>query len=146
MLSGSIIKITGPVVEARGLMGARMHDVTKVGKLGLIGEIIKLDYDKAVIQVYEDTSGLTVGESVISRETALAVELGPGLLTSIFDGIQRPLPAIWHEHGSFIPRGLAIPALDTDKRWHFVPTKKAGDKVRHGDIIEIGRASCRERV
>jgi len=135
MLSGSILKITGPVVEAGGLTGARMHDVTKVGKLGLIGEIIKLDYDKAVIQVYEDTSGLEVGESVISRETALAVELGPGLLTSIFDGIQRPLPALWREHGTFIPRGLAIPALDSDKRWHFVPTRKAGDKVEPGDII-----------
>lgn len=135
MLSGSILKITGPVVEAGGLTGARMHDVTKVGKLGLIGEIIKLEHDKAVIQVYEDTSGLEVGESVISRETALAVELGPGLLTSIFDGIQRPLPVLWQEYGSFIPRGLATTALDSEKRWHFVPLKKAGDKVQGGDII-----------
>lgn len=135
MLAGTISKITGPVVEAKGMLGCRMYDVIKVGELGLIGEVIKLDYDLAVIQVYEDTAGLKVGEPVTSQETSLTVELGPGLLGSIFDGIQRPLPWLYEGFGSFIPRGIAVPALDNKRRWRFKPVRKVGDEIQAGDII-----------
>ena len=92
MIIGTIAKITGPVVVAEGMTGARMYDVVRVGKLGLMGEVIRLEGDRATIQVYEDTSGLMFGEAVESTDAPLTVELGPGLLTSIYDGIQRPLP------------------------------------------------------
>ncbi len=135
MLSGSITKITGPVVEANGMTGARMYDIVKVGVSSLLGEIIRLESDSAVVQVYEDTSGVRVGEPVESTESPLNVELGPGLLTSIYDGIQRPLPGIFEQSGSFISRGLSVPGLDRKKKWDFKPTVKAGDEVNAGDII-----------
>src|SRR3990170_940454 len=97
----SLASTTGPVVEAKDMFGSRMYDITKVGDIGLLGEIIKVRKDIAVIQVYEDTSGLRVGESVTSQESSLAVELGPGLLRSIYDGIQRPLPIISEKYGVF---------------------------------------------
>src|SRR5574341_1008225 len=102
---GTIIKIAGPAVIARGIPGARMYDLVRVGTEGLLGEIIRLDGETAFIQVYEDTSGLHFGEPVVSTETPLVVELGPGLLTGIFDGIQRPLAAIRKQKGDFIARG-----------------------------------------
>lgn len=135
MIEGTISRITGPVVEARGLSGTRMFDVVHVGEMGLIGEIIRLDGDKAVIQAYEDTSGVKTGEKVKTTGSALMVELGPGLLRSIYDGTQRPLPVIWEESGEFIERGLQINALDRKAQWEFKPTKKAGDSVEAGDII-----------
>jgi len=135
MIKGFVSRITGPVVEAKGMTGARMYDVVRVGELELIGEIIRLDRDTAIIQVYEETSGLTVGEPVISTENPLTVELGPGLLKSIMDGIQRPLPALFEAAGPFITRGLVAPALPRDVRWHFSPLKKKGDEVGPGDII-----------
>ncbi len=135
MIQGTIARITGPVVEAKEMFGSRMYDITKVGEIGLIGEIIKMRRDIAVIQVYEDTSGLKVGESVTSEESSLAVELGPGLLTSIYDGIQRPLPIISKEYGVYIPKGSSVRALDPDRKWHFSPTMSVGDSVIAGDIV-----------
>ncbi|MDI3280169.1 MAG: V-type ATP synthase subunit A [Bacillota bacterium] len=135
MLTGTIAKISGPVVEAKAMRGARMYDVVQVGEERLIGEIIRLEEDRAVIQVYEDTSGVRVGEPVTSLAAPLMVELGPGLLSSIYDGTQRPLPAIAAVHGSFIERGVSAHALDRSKKWEFKPTKKKGDAVEGGDII-----------
>lgn len=135
MLKGIISKVSGPVVVARELRGARMYDVVKVGEFGLIGEIIRLAGDRATIQVYEDTSGISVGEAVLSTENPLLIELGPGLLSSIFDGTQRPLPRIAKDYGSFIGRGVAINALDREKKWVFKPAVKVGDTVDSGDVI-----------
>ncbi len=132
---GKISKITGPVVEAKGMEGAQIYSVVKVGEEGLIGEIIRLDRDIAVIQVYEETSGLMVGEPVFATGTSLTVELGPGLLASIFDGVQRPLPVLFEKAGPFIYRGLEARALPDDRKWQFTPVKKAGDFVSTGDIV-----------
>jgi V/A-type H+-transporting ATPase subunit A len=135
MIKGFISRITGPVVEAKGMRGSRMYDVVRVGNEGLVGEVIRLEGDLAVIQVYEDTSGLRVGEPVASTGEPLVVELGPGLLASIFDGIQRPLPKVWERTGPFIERGIVILALPRDRKWEFKPTVKKGDVVRSGDVI-----------
>ncbi|MGH2348582.1 MAG: V-type ATP synthase subunit A [bacterium] len=134
-ISGTIIKISGPAVIAKGMTGARMYDVVRVGKEGLLGEIIRLDGDAAFVQVYEDTSGLYVGERVESTGTPLAVELGPGLLTGVFDGILRPLAGIRELKGDFIARGATVPALDRSKKWTFEPTAASGQKVGPGDVI-----------
>ena len=134
---GKIIRVTGPLVVADDMRGARMYEVVRVGELGLIGEIIRLEGDKAVIQVYEETAGLKPGEPVIGTGASLSVELGPGLLTSIYDGIQRPLEVLREKSGDFIARGLTAPALPRDKRWHFTPAVKVGDKVVGGDIIGV---------
>jgi V/A-type H+-transporting ATPase subunit A len=132
---GTIIKIAGPAVIARGIPGARMYDLVRVGTERLLGEIIRLDGETAFIQVYEDTSGLVVGEPVVSTETPLSLELGPGLLTSIFDGIQRPLQSIREQTGDFIARGAVTEALDRKKRWAFTPAVKPGTKVAPGDVL-----------
>jgi len=134
---GSVIKIAGPAVIARGIPGARMYDLVRVGQEGLLGEIIRLDRETAFIQVYEDTSGLRVGEAVVSSGTPLSLELGPGLLTSIFDGIQRPLESIRKQKGDFIARGAVTEALDRAKKWAFKPTVKQGQKVGPGDVIGV---------
>ncbi|MBE0477322.1 MAG: V-type ATP synthase subunit A [Coriobacteriia bacterium] len=135
MIVGTIGKITGPVVVAEGMTGAKMYDVVRVGAAGLMGEVIRLEGDKATIQVYEDTSGLIVGDLVESTEGPLMVELGPGLLSSIYDGVQRPLPVIAQHSGDFIERGTVASALDREKLWHFVPTVAAGDELAAGDVI-----------
>ena len=109
---GKINRISGPVIEADNMRGAKMYDVVRVGEENLIGEIIRLNEDIATIQVYEDTNGLKPGEKVISFDMPLSVELGPGLLTNIYDGIQRPLPTIYKETGDFISRGVEAFALD----------------------------------
>jgi len=132
---GRIIRISGPVIEADGMRGAKMYDVVRVGKENLIGEIIRLHYDIATIQVYEDTNGLKPGETVTSTGTPLSVELGPGLLTNIYDGIQRPLPNIFEQTGDFIERGVETDALDTKKKWFFKPTMEKGTNVQGGDVI-----------
>ena len=132
---GKIIRISGPVIEADGMKGAKMYDVVRVGKENLIGEIIRLNQEVATIQVYEDTNGLKPGEIVKSTGNPLSVALGPGLLTNIYDGIQRPLPTIFDQTGDFIQRGVEANALDQEKKWHFTPMKKQGDKVRGGDVI-----------
>ncbi|NOZ19813.1 MAG: V-type ATP synthase subunit A [Planctomycetes bacterium] len=132
-----IIQISGPAVIAKGMTGTRMLDIVKVGKEGLVGEIIRLDGDTAFIQVYEDTWGLRVGEPVISTNEPLTVELGPGLLGGVFDGIQRPLHSIEDKAGSFIKRGVAVDILPRDKKWAFKPTVKPGDTVEQGDVLGL---------
>ena len=135
ILKGKIVRISGPVIEANNMRGAKMYDVVRVGDENLIGEIIRLNEDVATIQVYEDTNGLKPGEKVVSTDMPLSVELGPGLLTNIYDGIQRPLPTIYDETGDFIERGVETNAIDRKKKWHFKPTIKAGDKVKGCDIL-----------
>ena len=132
---GKIVRISGPVIEADGMRGAKMYDVVRVGEENLIGEIIRLNEDNAIIQVYEDTNGLKPGEKVISTGMPLLVELGPGLLTNIYDGIQRPLPDIYEKTGDFIERGVEAPALDRTKKWKFKPLIKKGDMVEPCDVI-----------
>ncbi|MFN3910075.1 MAG: V-type ATP synthase subunit A [Candidatus Anstonellaceae archaeon] len=133
---GKLIKISGPVVQADGMLGASMYDIVFVGEEKLTGEIIRIVGDVATIQVYEDTSGLKPGEPVESTGQPLSVELGPGLLTSIYDGIQRPLEGIAQKTASpFILRGVIVPALDREKKWDFKPTLKIGSKVKKGDIL-----------
>ncbi len=147
-MAGIIYRISGPVVIAQGLDDPNMYDVVRVGETKLVGEIIKLDGDKAIIQVYEDTSGLKPGEPVENTGTQLSVDLGPGLLGSIYDGIQRPLDKIKEMTGDFISRGINVPPLDLKKKWHFVPKLKAGDKVNGGNVIgELDETSLiRHRV
>ena len=135
MSIGIIKKVAGPLVIAEGMRDTNMFDVVRVSKQRLIGEIIEIHGDKASIQVYEETSGLKPGEPVESTGAPLSVELGPGLIGSIFDGIQRPLVEIMKQTGNNLTRGVEIPALDREKKWHFVPTMKAGDIVEAADII-----------
>ncbi|TLY07539.1 MAG: V-type ATP synthase subunit A, partial [Thaumarchaeota archaeon] len=135
MTDGIISRVSGPVVIASGLEGAQMFDVVRIGEMGLVGEIIRLEGDKATVQVYEDTTGLRPGEKVINTKRPLSMQLGPGLLTSIYDGIQRPLDVLREQSGDFISRGKIIPALDQTKKWDFVPLKKKGDDVSPGEII-----------
>ncbi|MHC4124619.1 MAG: V-type ATP synthase subunit A [Planctomycetota bacterium] len=135
MRQGKIVKVAGPVVVAEGMTGARMYDVVRVGKLNLIGEIVELHEDLASIQVYEETVGIGPGEPVVDTQAPLSVELGPGLIESIYDGIQRPLNLIYDTEGAFMGRGTTVPALNREKKWHFKPTIKNDQKVQHGDII-----------
>ena len=135
MSSAFISRISGSVVVATGIENAQMFDVVRIGELGLLGEIIRLEGDKATIQVYEDTTGLRPGEKVINTKRPLSIQLGPGLLTSIYDGIQRPLNILRDKSGDFISRGIFIPALDEQKKWEFIPTKKSGTSVTQGEII-----------
>ena len=132
---GEILKIVGPVVVGEKMLGAKMYDVVKVGDERLIGEIIKLGGDKATIQVYEETSGLKPGEKIVNTGLPLTVELGPGLLESIYDGIQRPLPVLVKQMGDFIKRGVDAPGLDQQKKWDFAASAKKGDEVKGGSII-----------
>jgi V/A-type H+-transporting ATPase subunit A len=135
MISGTISRVSGPVIIAKGMKGSRMYDVVNVGTEALRGEIIRLEGDEAVIQVYEDTTGLTLGENVENTGIPLSVELGPGLLSSIYDGVQRPLPVLLEKSGDFIGRGITAPGLDRSKKWEFVPQVKTGDELSPGDII-----------
>jgi len=135
MITGRIIKIAGPVIVGDGMKGAQMHEMVRVGEEGLIGEIIELEGDTATIQVYEETAGIKPGEKVESTGGPLSVELGPGILTSIYDGIQRPLEDIKALTGDYIERGVDVPALSTDKKWKFVPKVSAGAQVKGGDVI-----------
>ncbi|MFA5347199.1 MAG: V-type ATP synthase subunit A [Methanoregula sp.] len=135
MIAGVISRISGPVVLSDQMRGSKMYDVVKVGTEELNGEIIRLDGDLAVVQVYEDTSGLKIGEKVLNTETPLSVELGPGLLSSIYDGIQRPLPVLVKRSGSFISRGISVPGINMEKKWDFTASAKKGDQVSGGDIV-----------
>jgi V/A-type H+/Na+-transporting ATPase subunit A len=132
---GVVTRVSGPVVVAEGLAGAKMFDVVRVGDLGLIGEIIRLVGDTASIQAYEDTTGIRPGDKVENTGQALAVELGPGLLTSIYDGIQRPLDVLKTNLGDFITRGAVASPLDEKKRWEFTATAKVGQEVQPGTIL-----------
>jgi V/A-type H+-transporting ATPase subunit A len=135
MIVGTINKITGPVAVAQGMTGAKMYDVVRVGQEGLMGEIIRLEGDMATLQVYEDTSGLSVGDPVESTDGPLLVELGPGLLSSIYDGVQRPLPVVAEQSGDYIERGTTASALDREKKWSFTPVASVGDDVVAGDVL-----------
>lgn len=134
-VKGKIKQISGPAVIAEDMMGARMFDIVRVGKEELIGEIIRLDGTTAFVQVYEDTSGLLVGEDVVSTGLPLAVELGPGMLNGIFDGIQRPLDKIKEASGTYIDRGIVVNSLSREKKWEFTPTVKKGDEVQAGQVV-----------
>ena len=135
MSKGTIKKVAGPLVIAQGMRDANMFDVCRVSDQRLIGEIIEIHGDEASVQVYEETSGLGPGEPVESTGAPLSVELGPGLIGSIFDGIQRPLETIMQFSGNNLQRGIEVPSLSREKTWGFVPSVKAGDKVTGGDII-----------
>ena len=132
---GKTVKVSGPLIIAEGMADAKMYDVVRVSKLGLIGEIIEMRGDRASVQVYEETSGLGPGEEVVSTGEPLSAELGPGLLTGIFDGIQRPLTTLFFKSGNRISRGVSVNSLDRERKWHFVPAVKAGDVVEEGDIL-----------
>ena len=183
MSIGTIKKVAGPLVIASGMRDANMFDVVRVSNQRLIGEIIEMHGDEASVQVYEETSGLGPGEPVESMNVPMSVELGPGLISSIYDGIQRPLDDIMKLSGNNLKRGVEVPSLKRDLKWNFVPVAKVGDQVEPGDVlgtvqetasvvqkimvpvgtagtvkeikageftveevVEIGRASCRERV
>ncbi len=135
MRKGEIVKVSGPLVVAKGMTGSKMYDVVRVSDERLVGEIVGLSGDLASIQVYEDTSGIGPGEPLYMTDEPLFVELGPGLIESIFDGIQRPLDVIKETAGDYITRGIEIPALARDKKWHFKPVVKSGTEVGPGDII-----------
>ncbi|WP_092637675.1 V-type ATP synthase subunit A [Acetanaerobacterium elongatum] len=137
MSKGTIKKVAGPLVIAEGMRDANMFDVVRVSSQRLIGEIIEIHGDKASVQVYEETSGLGPGEPVESTGAPLSAELGPGLIGSIFDGIQRPLDDIMQQTGTRLTRGVEIPSLKRDKVWHFVPSVKAGEPVVTGDVIGV---------
>ena len=134
-MSGTITKVSGPLVVARGLADANVSDVVRVGSQRLIGEILNMNGDSASIQVYEETSGLGPGAVVETTGMPMSVELGPGMLENIYDGIQRPLPEIRAIAGSTITRGTDVAALNREKKWEFVPTAEVGERLSGGDII-----------
>lgn len=134
-MAGKVKKIAGPAVIVEDLEGAKMNDIVRVGREQLVGEIIRLDGNECFVQVYEDTNGLMVGEEVISTNLPLAVELGPGMLNGVFDGIQRPLDKIREASGDFIARGVNVKSLSRTQKWAFTPTAKVGDHVEGGSSI-----------
>ncbi len=135
MIKGKISRITGPVVVAEGMTGAKMWEAVEVGKIGLLGEIIKLVKDKAIIEVFEDTYGLEINEPVKSSGKQFTIELGPGLIGCVYDGLERPLDKIKEDFGDFISRGIRLFALDRKKKWEFKPKVKKGDKVYPGFVL-----------
>lgn len=137
MSSGKTVKISGPLIIADGMSDCKMYDVVRVSDKGLIGEIIELRGDMASIQVYEETSGLGPGEEVVSTGEPLSVELAPGLISGIFDGIQRPLTSLYFSYGARISRGVKVNNLDREKKWRFTPTVKEGEKVSEGDVLGV---------
>ncbi len=132
---GTITKVSGPLIVADGMADVQLYDVVRVSDKQLIGEVIELRGDKASIQVYEDTNGIGPGEPVVSTGSPMSVELAPGLIESIYDGIQRPLDAIRRQTGDRITRGIRVDSLDHDKLWHFIPSVKPGDELQGGDIL-----------
>ena len=133
---GTITKVSGPLIVADGMADVQLYDVVRVSDKQLIGEVIELRGDKASIQVYEDTNGIGSGEPVVSTGSPMSVELAPGLIESIYDGIQRPLDAIRRQTGDRITRGIRVDSLDHDKLWHFIPSAKPGDELQGGDMNE----------
>ncbi len=137
MKKGTVVKVSGPLVIAEGMRDANMFDLVSVSEKKLIGEIIEMHGDKASIQVYEETSGLGPGEPVYSTDMPMSVELGPGLISTIYDGIQRPLEELYRKGGTNIQKGIEVKSLDRDKKWKFEPKKKVGDAVESGDVIGV---------
>ena len=141
-ITGNIYGINGPVITIQGNLGYKMNEMVYVGEHRLVGEVIRLSKEKTTIQVYEETSGLGPGEPVESMDVPLSVELGPGLLTSIYDGIQRPLDDIMKETGrNNLKRGVEVPSLKRDKKWQFVPTVKAGDSLWRIAAQQLGNGA-----
>ena len=136
-MAGKTTKISGPLIIAEGMSDAKLYDVVRVSEKGLVGEIIELRGDKASIQVYEETSGLGPGEEVYSTGEPLSAELAPGLITGIFDGIQRPLTTLYFKYGERISRGVSVNNLDRERKWKFIPKAKVGDSVKAGDVLGI---------
>lgn len=136
-MQGKIVKVSGPLIVAEGMADSKIYDVVRVGKQKLIGEIIELRGDKASIQVYEETAGLGPGDEVFTTDAPLSVELAPGLIEGIYDGIQRPLEKLVELSGDRISRGLEVGAIDRNKKWEFIPKVKKGDKVLAGDVLGV---------
>src|SRR3989337_3342656 len=136
---GTISRIAGSFVTAKNMTSTRMFELVKVGEVGVIGEIIRLEGDAGVIQAYEETEGIKLGEKVVGTGRPLSVELGPGLIGQIFDGVQRPLTVISDTTGPLIQRGIEAPALDRKKKWYFQHKMKKGTKVVGGDVLGIGQ-------
>lgn len=137
-MQGSVFSVSGPVIVAEHMIGCAMYELCKVGHDQLVGEVIRIEADKATIQVYEETAGVTVGDPVVRTGKPLSVELGPGLMETIYDGIQRPLKGISDESGSiYIPRGIDVPSLNREKKWDFTPSDKfkEGDHITGGDVF-----------
>ena len=137
MVLGKIVKVSGPLVVASGMRNANMYDVVHVGKDQLVGEIIEMRGDRASIQVYEETAGIGYGDEVVSTGEPLSVELGPGLITNMYDGIQRPLQVMYEKYGTNITRGINEPSLSRTDKWTFKPVAKPGDEVEAGDILGV---------
>ncbi|MBU1075643.1 MAG: V-type ATP synthase subunit A, partial [Spirochaetes bacterium] len=135
MKSGKIIKVAGPLVIAENMDSARMYDVVEVGEQKLIGEVVELRADRASIQVYEETGGLGVGDPVNTTGEPLSVDLGPGIIESFYDGIQRPLQKLKESAGDYLTRGIKVLSLDVSKKWKFKPDKKEGEEVSEGSIL-----------
>lgn len=134
-ITGELVRIAGPMIEAKGMLGVAMGEIVQVGKLRLMGEVIRIDGEKVFAQVFESTDGIFLGEPVVATGAPLAVELGPGLLATTYDGIQRPLKSLKQSSGDFIGRGLTAPALDRERKWQFTPTVQPGQAVTGGDIL-----------
>ncbi|WP_455282704.1 V-type ATP synthase subunit A [[Eubacterium] cellulosolvens] len=132
---GKIENVAGPVIVGKGMLGSQMYELIKIGDVGLIGEIIRLEGDRATIQVYEETTGIKPGEKIERTGKPLSVDLGPGIIGQTYDGIQRPLPVIQELYGDFIERGINVSAIDRKKKWKFMPTQKKNGKVQSGDIL-----------
>jgi V/A-type H+-transporting ATPase subunit A len=132
---GKVKRVNGPVIEVMGITDAQMFELVRVGKENLIGELIKLETDSAVVQVYEDTTGIAPHDPVYGEGMQLSAELGPGMVGTIYDGIQRPLEAIYEKSGIFIDRGITVPSLNREQKWHFVPCVEAGAQVAAGSVI-----------
>ena len=135
MKVGKIIKVSGPLVVAEGMEDANVYDVVEVSDSKLIGEIIEMRGDQASIQVYEETTGIGPGDKVVSTGSPLSIELGPGMIEQMFDGIQRPLESLQAKAGDFLLRGVSVSSLNREKKWEFVPVVNVGDEVSEGNII-----------
>ncbi|MQY76581.1 MAG: V-type ATP synthase subunit A, partial [Spirochaeta sp.] len=142
---GQVKRVNGPVIEASGITDAMMLELVRVGEIRLVGEVIKLAGESAIIQVYEDTTGLAPGENIYGSGMPLSVELGPGLIGTIYDGIQRPLEDLLEISGEFIERGIQSPSLNREKKWHFVPEPLAEQSLVTPGMI-LGRVQETERV
>ena len=136
-MCGKVVKVSGPLVVANGLADANVADVVRVGEQGLVGEILNMTGDSASIQVYEETAGLGPGAEVVTTGAPLSVELGPGLLENIYDGIQRPLVKLRELSGQTLARGVSVPALDREKKWDFTPISEVGFEVSAGDVLGV---------
>ena len=134
---GQVKRVNGPVIEAKGITDAIMLELVRVGEVRLVGEIIKLAGSGAIIQVYEDTTGISPGDNIYGSGMPLSVELGPGIIGTIYDGIQRPLTDIYNISGQYIERGINLPSLNRDKKWHFTPSVKPGESVNGGEVLGL---------